>query len=229
VPRTRDQASGALRPSSARDLLDRDPQYADRAYHALCVAVTDERCGSLDAPGLVGELLDCLSSASSTGCARILLLLGILSEPLDPDADPFDNACAGRLAVFDGLERCLQLLPRAALDPPVLLALLYLLAHFPEASDRILGAIGSLPEPDLRTRLRRCLTTPDFGDPATADEAGRAWPSPAVLAFTAEEIASTAPARQALRATEIAASWRSDTLALLAYAGAYAAAVVGEA
>jgi hypothetical protein len=177
----------------------------------------------------VDELLDCLDRASGIGCARILLLLGILSEPLERDVDPFESGCAGRRAVLAELDRCLALVARAAEDRRLLLALVYLLAHFPEASDRILVAVELSLDPDLLTRLRRCLKTPDFSDPATADEAGRAWPSPAVLAFTDEEIVRTAPSRRRLSASELAASWRGDTLALLAYSGAYAAAAIAEA
>jgi hypothetical protein len=210
--------------ASVQELLDPAPGVADPAFVNLSEFVTGRDFGVPDTTVLARALLDALGQASNKTCARILILLGILTER--EDAHPAQPSA--RMVVLGDIHSCLRLVSRAQQDADraLRLALFYLLAHFPEEADRICDAVRSLPDPDAQSRLRRSLKEPDLSDPATADEAGRSWPSPAVLAFTAEELATTAATRRALPANEIAAIWRQDTLSLLAYAGAYASAML---
>lgn len=223
-----DPTVGASLPAAplawVQELLDRAPGVADPAFVNLSEFVTTTDSGVADPTVLARALLDALGQASNETCARILILLGILTEREDGQPDH----PSARTVVLGDIHSCLRLVSRAERDEDraLRLALFYLLAHFPEEAERILDAVRLLPDPDAQSRLQRSLTNPDFTDPATADEAGRAWPSPAVLAFTANELATTSASRRALPASEIAAVWRQDTLSLLAYAGAYASAML---
>jgi hypothetical protein len=215
---------GAVASRWVHGLLDPVPQVADAAFGNLSELVTRTDRG-LDGAGVLARaLLDTFAQASNRTCARAMILLGILIEREDGHSDH----ASAREVVLRDLDRCLQLVSRAEADEKraLALALFYLLAHFPEQADRILEVVRSLPDPDAQSRLRRSLTNPDFSDPATADEAGRAWPSPAVLAFTEQELATTAAARRALPASGVAAAWSQDSVSLLAYAGAYALALI---
>jgi hypothetical protein len=203
-------------------LLDPDPRIASEAFDRLCESLASP--SRVAAPMLIGELIAALDDASDITGARIFLLLGILCERPDPEADHRDGPELP--AVLAGLDRYLRLAPRARENREVRLALFYLLAHFPQEADRIIDAVGGISDPDAVSRLRRSLTSPDFSDPGTADQAGRCWPSPAILAFTPDELASTASARRAMPREAVEMSWESDTRALIAYAGGYAAAAV---
>jgi hypothetical protein len=211
-----------------RQLLGRDPDLANKTYRELCETIIAAQGDREAASSWAVAVLDLLDGASDPKlCGRLLLLLGLLSEPSDPTRDPVDPEDPARSVVLGGLDRYLGLYPLAENDRGLLLALFYLLAHFPERAERILEVVGGTDDSDALTRLTRSLETPDLDDPGIADEAGRAWPSPAILAFNPEEIASTATARRAFSAEQVATLWRGDSLALLAYAGGYASAALG--
>jgi hypothetical protein len=204
------------------NLLDPDPRVATGAFHAmseLATSPTRPVCAHA-----IRDLISCLEDASGLACARILLLLGVLAEPSDVQADPQSGVESELVA--SGLEMFLCVATRAGANRAVGLALAYLLGHFPQASDRILAAMDPAIEAEALSRLRRTLAAADYASPQTADLAGRCWPSPTVLAFTEQELASTSTARHALPPDAVRRSWDLDTRALIAYAGGYAASVI---
>ncbi|MFJ8861725.1 hypothetical protein ACIRD8_25235 [Streptomyces sp. NPDC102451] len=102
----------------------------------------------------------------------LAVVLGLLAEAAAPDGTP------GPLpALRAGLDRYLSLVKASGDDEPLLLALLYLLGHFPVDRERILRSLaGAAVPPDDLARLDRSLRPPDPGDPIL----GRVWPSPLV-------------------------------------------------
>ena len=183
---------------------------------SLAAAVTRDNWPTAEAAPLARTLSGTLGQAGEGGRARIILILGILAE----------KAPGARGAVRECLGIYLDLLAVASCGGPEYLALLYLLAHFPEDRSRVMAAAGkhATADPDGISRLDRTLRQPDLSDPETANTAGRSWPSPAFLAVTREEIDATAGARRAMPAEQILATWNADTAALLAYAGGLATA-----
>jgi hypothetical protein len=159
-------------------------------------------------------LIDAITEAGEPGQARIALLLGILAEKQSSTLP----------LVAEGVGTYLRLLAGASAATPRYLALLFLLAHFPQEEEQIMGVAGKHAgtDPNGISRLARLLTQPDPSDPETANWAGRSWPSPALLAIRPEEIAATAKARAALPPSQVIASWDADTQAGLAYAGGLA-------
>lgn len=198
----------------ARLLASADPGVVDHARRQLASAVVQDLPAEQAIP-LARALTSALDQAGGSQ-ARTVLLLGILAEKA-PDV--------GETA-REGLGRYLQLLAAASCGSPVYLGLLYLLAHFPEDAQRIMAVAGTHTSSDPHgiSRLERTLRTPDASDPETVNNAGRSWPSPALLAVTEEELAATAAERSARPAEQILASWQADTAALIAYSGGLAVA-----
>ena len=185
-------------------------------YRVLAAVVTRDNWPAEQAAPLARTLTGTLGQAGGRDRARIILILGVLAE----------RAPGARDTVRECLGIYLGLLAAAPCGSPEYLALLYLLAHFPEDRPRIMAAAGkhAAADPHGISRLERTLRQPDLSDPETANAAGRSWPSPAFLAVTREELDATAAGRRAQPAGQILASWNADTAALLAYAGGLAAA-----
>ena len=141
--------------------------------------------------------------------ARALVLLGILVERHTVD-----------IAVP-------RLLPLAgpALDEASVLAMAYLLAHFPDHDVAVLDAMRTtgLSEEDHK-RLERCLARPDLTSPETHGRIGRVWPSPTVWQLDGTEQQLDQAWRAGLRLDIETAKmlWDAETVALLAYMGAKA-------
>lgn len=197
-------------------LASRHPVAVAYAGSRLAAVVTRDDWPAAAAVPLARILTSTLCQAGERGRARIALLLGILAE----------QAPGARGAVKECLGTYLELLAAAPCGSPEYLALLYLLAHFPEDRPRVMAAAGkyAAADPYGISRLERTLCQPDPADPETVNAAGRSWPSPAFLGVTAEEMDATAAVRRARPAGQILASWNADTAALLAYAGGLALA-----
>ncbi len=167
-------------------------EHADTAEHAV--------------PALVAAL----RTTTGPRAAAVAVLLGLLAEAQGERV---------RAAVHRGLPDYLDALASHA-SHPELLALAFLLAHFPEERDSILAATAGLPLPDGdRARLERCLAPLDPQDP----ELTRIWPDPThwrALPAADREFdrawMTQAPAEQARMAHHL------DTRSLLAYSGAKA-------
>jgi hypothetical protein len=198
------------------DLAGPDPAAVTDAGEQLAAVITRDGWPAAEAAALAAALAGSLDQAGERGRARIALLLGILAEK-NPAARIIARRC---------LAACLELLAAAPCGNPEYLALLYLLAHFPEDRWQIIAVAGehAAADPHGISRLERTLRSPDPADPATVNAAGRSWPSPAFLAVTAAEIEAAAPGRRSQPAAQIVASWEADTAALLAYAGGLALA-----
>lgn len=164
----------------------------------------------------VPELIAQLTRADADRAGYLAVLLGLLAE-----ADTTGTVFA---AVHAGLDDYLALLERQARYgtrevPPLTLALLYLLSHFPGDEDRILAAADDLALPaEDASRLARCLRRLDAGDALL----GRVWPSPAEWALTEAERESDRQWTRALKPAQLAAAWDSDTRMVLGYTGAKA-------
>ncbi|MBP2327969.1 quercetin dioxygenase-like cupin family protein [Kibdelosporangium banguiense] len=203
-------------------------------FAALTVFRSDDRAEVLQAyrdlgaalvepaplPACAGEVADMLVDTVTERLpadslhARALILLGILVERHGIDVARWDKAIA-RLLRTIGPE----------LDSAAILAMAYLLAHFPSHSAAVLDALrpAELPEADLQ-RLERCLAQPDFTSAETHSRIGRVWPSPALwqLDTGERELDETWRAGLRLDAGTAGELWESETVALLAYMGAKA-------
>ncbi|MCF3176319.1 class I SAM-dependent methyltransferase [Streptomyces sioyaensis] len=166
-----------------------------------------------------------LEEGSAAHQARLALLLGLLAETSETKTAP-----EVRREVRNGLPAYLSLLASDAAQPAspsaLTLALLYLLAHFPEDADHVLDRTRAieLPEED-RSRFERCLAQREANDPAL----GRVWPSPAGWTLTEEEHARDRRWVAQLDDATVRSFWDKDTRSLLAYSGAkaYGALTVG--
>ncbi|MFE3782241.1 cupin domain-containing protein [Amycolatopsis sp. NPDC059090] len=199
-------------PAELRDVIspNTEPARLVRAYDLLEELV----CLSPDPARLPAALADGLVTAASranesTVHARALLLLGILAERTG-------NGIGDHVAA-------LLRLAQPGSPKPVVLALVYLFAHFPANAPAIEQAFDSLVLSDAdRYRLRRCLKQPNFASRAPLDTLGRVWPSPAT--WSATDAGRDRRWRDALRldGAAIGALWEAETAALLAFLGARA-------
>ncbi|MEU7688631.1 hypothetical protein [Streptomyces spectabilis] len=160
---------------------------------------------------------------------KVTLILGLFTEGIAPDPS---TARAVHAAVESGLDAYLAMarMPhrRAELD----LALVYLLAHFPQHRARIEAVWTTRhTDPDNTARLARCLTTPDFDDPATLRLIGRSWPTPRYWQSPLEPAVTGKEERRIrdLPPDALALIWDQETQALLAYLGAQAEHAIKEA
>lgn len=184
-----------------------------RAYRKLGAAVVEPAplltCASEVADLLVDTVTERLPADPVH--ARALILLGILVER---------HTVRRHIAV----PRLLGLVG-PALDDATVLAMAYLLAHFPDHDVAVLDAMRTteLPEADQQ-RLERCLAQPDLATSEARDRIGRVWPSPTVWRLDATERRLDQAWRANLRLdTETARTlWEAETVALLAYLGAKA-------
>jgi hypothetical protein len=203
----RQGASPETRASSARALLD---------------AINDQR--QVEGPDQLRRRVGALAhELVPRRRPELALFLGVLAELPAPPAG--ENQCMPRAIVGHELETYLSWLTAPDVDQPLRLALAYLLAHFPEHRQDVLdaAAVGDLDRDDL-TRLERCL---EASAPATSEGLGRVWPSPATWAQLDGSTEITWREVLALSPEDIATIYDVETQALLAYAGAKAAAACG--
>jgi SAM-dependent methyltransferase len=190
----------------------RDEQRED-ALSRLVAAVWHDGSPTGQAAAAVPELVAALPTLDAEHVGGVAFLLGLLAET-DPDGD-------GELftSVRQGLPAYLALVAEHRDDEPVLLALLYLLAHFPADADAVLAAVAEVPlaEED-RSRLQRCLAAFDPTDLVL----GRVWPSPVEWALTDAERDFDREWTSALPVEQAAVTWAGDTRMVLGYAGARA-------
>ncbi|MDG6110110.1 methyltransferase domain-containing protein [Dactylosporangium aurantiacum] len=160
----------------------------------------------------VPALIAALRTTTGPRGAAVALLLGLLAEA------PGERV---RAAVHRGFTDYLEVLAERGRDSRAeLLALTFLVAHFPQERDAVLAATAGLPLPaGDRARLRRCLDPLDPQDP----ELTRIWPDPThwrALPPAEREFDRAwmvqAPAGMMRTAYEL------DTRSLLAYSGAKA-------
>jgi hypothetical protein len=176
-------------------------------------------------PFLVGHL----ASPTTWLTAKVALVLGVLAEG--------ESAVAGVAAeVRDAVAAPIDVYLRVAAEPfrspATELALLYLLAHFPEHRSRIEAEVDSGRwSRDDAARLQRCLTIPDFDDPTTLSRIGRAWPTPAIWQLSSGEEETHRRWKDSINldTAEAANIWELETKSLLAYLGAQAEHAVKEA
>ncbi|WP_225800916.1 class I SAM-dependent methyltransferase [Streptomyces sp. NK15101] len=163
-----------------------------------------------------GTLVAALDAADARRTGHLVVLLGLLAESEYRDHPAGDGPV--RTAVRRGLDRYLELLADSGAGTPLTLALVYLLAHFPENRERILAAAATeglaLDEHDL-TRLERALRPLD----PEAPDLGRCWPSPAAWNLNDDERGFDTEWIKALTPEQIEANWNNDTRTVLAYAG----------
>jgi quercetin dioxygenase-like cupin family protein len=184
-----------------------------RAYRRLGAALVDPAplltCASEVADLLVDTVTERLPA--NPVHARALVLLGILVER---------HTVRWNFAV----PRLLRLVG-PALDDATVLAMAYLLAHFPDHDVAVLDAMRTteLPEAD-QERLERCLARPDLTTAEARDRIGRVWPSPTVWRLDATErrLDQTWRANLELDTETARTLWEAETVALLAYLGARA-------
>jgi ubiquinone/menaquinone biosynthesis C-methylase UbiE len=161
-------------------------------------------------PALVAALDD----VGAAGQGYLAILLGLLAEAEYPQLD-------GEVAtaVRAGIDRYLELVRGGTSEQPLALALLYLLAHFPGDSERILAVTSELAlEIEVRTRLERGLA--DL-DPARPD-LGRVWPAPSIWKLDDEDAAVVDAAVQGMTPEQIVTNWENDTRTVWAFTGAMA-------
>jgi quercetin dioxygenase-like cupin family protein len=187
-----------------------------RAYRDLGAVLAEPAplvgCAGEVADMLVDTVTDRLSADPLH--ARALILLGILLERQGIDAARWDTSTPRVLGAI-----------RPDLDDAAVLAMAYLLAHFPDHGVAVLDAMRptGLAEADQQ-RLARCLARPDFTSPETHGRIGRVWPSPALWQLDADERQLDEAWRHNLKLDPgtARALWESETVALLAYMGARA-------
>ncbi|MCI0384729.1 class I SAM-dependent methyltransferase [Streptomyces sp. CNQ085] len=164
----------------------------------------------------IPELVAALDEGDARRTGYLTVLLGLLAESEYRDHPAGDGPV--RAAVRQGLDRYLELLGRSGPATPLTLALVYLLAHFPEDRVRVLAAASTeelaLDEHDL-TRLERTLRPLD----PHAPDLGRCWPSPAAWNLNDDERSFDQEWIRTLTPEQTAANWDNDTRTVLAYAG----------
>lgn len=141
----------------------------------------------------------------------LAVALGLLAEASGP------AAALVRRAVHAGLDTYLADWARRPLDGPLLLALQYLLAHFPADRAAVVAAAPEL-DPDDRSRLDRALATLDPADP----DIGRAFPHPAAWELDDGEVAFDRGWIAALTPEQVRHHWEQDTETVLGHLGAKA-------
>ncbi|MFC5827079.1 methyltransferase domain-containing protein [Nonomuraea insulae] len=154
------------------------------------------------APAAIPDLIAALDGLDAGRAGRLLILLGLIAEAGQTDA------------VRAGLDRYLALADGAT--PALGQALAYLLAHFPQDRDRVLGVAGGLGlDSGDRSRFDRCLTIMDAGRTGL----GRAWPAPDVWELTTEEKAFDRAWIGALTQEQAEINWRNDSRTVWGYMG----------
>jgi hypothetical protein len=168
----------------------------------------------------VPHLVELLMVANAVWRPWMALVLGVLVE--GQAIDPTVPAAVGN-AVAAGYDRYRRLLDELSPgEHAARLALLYLLAHFPDRGD-LLDALDRSPyvESDDATRVARCAEDPGL---RSRFRLGRVWPSPAHWQLSADEEKKDADWRLGLSlpAETYAAIRNLERQSLLAYLGAQA-------
>jgi demethylmenaquinone methyltransferase/2-methoxy-6-polyprenyl-1,4-benzoquinol methylase len=220
--------AGDAVPALLEELGDTDEVGGVRVLHTLLDETWADGQVFPATAALVPPLTEFLRPPVTWLHPKICLILGVFAE--GTASDPA-IARAVHAAVEAGLETYLRLAREPDRSVELELALLYLLAHFPRHRTRIetewaprhLG-------PDDAARLTRCLTTPDFTDPATLSQIGRVWPTPEYWHPRPGEADVDTEWRKSLRLSSAGAAliWDQETQALLAYLGAQAEHAINE-
>lgn len=183
------------------------------------------------APEVAASLVRSLVDTTPLPTAQALLALGLLHEGRSADAE---LAEATRSAVAAGLDQYIAIASRASRQPDdraLRLALLYLLAHFPEHAVTLDPLVVRLdPGSDDAARVRRCLHPPTT-DTLPEYEVGRAWPTPNIWQLPDDERTIDQQWRAQLHfsPTDLVEIARMETDAILAYLGAQAEFAIWEA
>jgi SAM-dependent methyltransferase len=183
-------------------------------YRRLVGALWKDGALTDAAPAAVPSVVNALAEVDDDRRGRLLVLLGLLVEAEAPAGGAVYTAARA------GLGRYLDLLAGRADGEPLTLALVYLLAHFPDDRDRILPAVAGLGlGADDRSRLERSLERLDTENPAGVS-LGRTWPSPAEWAtMTEAERAFDQGWIGRLTPEQRAGRWHDDTVMALTYSG----------
>lgn len=206
----RDHEAAALSAALTVISSDEHPETL-RAYRQLSAALVDPAPLLTRADEVANLLLDAVTKWLPIDPlhARALVLLGILVE---------------RHTVDVAVPRLLPLVG-PALDDATVLAMAYLLAHFPDHELAVLDTMRTtgLSEEDF-SRFERCLARPDLTSPEAHGRIGRVWPSPTVwqLDDTERQLDQTWRTDLQLDTKTATTLWEAETVALLAYMGAKA-------
>jgi SAM-dependent methyltransferase len=205
-------------PSLAADAVARfeaaAPDRVEQEFRLLADAVWRDGRPTPRSPLIVPDLVSALGRADEVRRGYLAVLLGLLAETAGPQAG--EGAAA---AVRRGLDVYLALLGGGAKGRPDTLALLYLVSHFPQDRERVLGAVRALGlDPDDATRLERALGGLD----PSAPDIGRVWPSPSVWSLDESELEFDQGWFKSLAPEQLAAGWSDDTATILGYSGAKA-------
>jgi SAM-dependent methyltransferase len=187
-------------------------------YRRLVASVWEAGTLTAEAAAAVPAVIDALSSVERGRRGYLVILLGLIVEARNCDEALADT-------IRGSLDRYLELLVERPLDDGLTLALLYLLAHFPQDRERILGAAAGLGlDPDDGSRLDRVLKAFDPRDTKALLRLGRSFPSPATLPVTDEELAEIGSWAQwnGVPADRVPGHWAGETRVLTAYSGAKA-------
>lgn len=177
-------------------------------YERLVDALWRDGKATASAARAVPAIVEHLGQVTDDKKGYLAILLGLLAE----------TGAEQNAATREHLDRFLALVGRRPAEP-LTLALVFLLAHFPDDRERILAAVRPLRlDPDDQSRLDRCLQRLDPARP----KLGQVWPSPAVWRMSAEEERFHEMQIESLTPEQVRTNWINDTRTLLGYSGAKA-------
>jgi SAM-dependent methyltransferase len=189
------------------------PDALDRPYRRLVDALWDQGDVTALALPAVPAIIASLDQIDEGRAGYLAILLGVLAEVEFPDTDG-----EMYLAVRAGVGSYVSLIGTAT-DAPLVLALLYLLGHFPGDRKIITTAVAELDlAEDDRTRLERALSVLDLERP----DLGRVWPAPSVWALQSDEEEYDRSWIDDLGPSQIITNWDNDTRTVYGFAGAKA-------
>ncbi|MFB7915521.1 methyltransferase domain-containing protein [Streptomyces sp. NPDC056061] len=186
----------------------------DTRFRALVDALWSDGRATDAALPAVPALVRALADSGEERQGHLAILLGLLAESEYPTLDgPLATAVGSHLDLYLGLVRT----PGAG--RPLVLALLYLLAHFPHRRADILAAVSGLGlDAEDLSRLDRGASLLDPEDP----DLGRVWPSPSAWTLNEDERAFDRSWIKALTPQQLVANWDNDTRTVHGCAGARA-------
>ncbi len=185
----------------------------ERPYRRLVDALWDQGDVTTLALPAAPAIIASLDTVDEGRAGYLAILLGVLAEVEFPDTD-------GELyaAVRAGVGSYVNLIGTAT-DAPLVLALLYLLGHFPGDREFITAAVAELDlADDDRTRLERGLSVLDLERP----DLGRVWPAPSVWALQSDEADYDRSWIDDLGPSQVITNWDNDTRTVYGFAGAKA-------